>query len=304
MLDKIFIIIVTYNGMPWIEKCLLSCDDFQVIVVDNNSKDQTVHFIKENFRKTIILEQVKNLGFGTANNIGMKYALKNDAEAVFLLNQDAYLQENTITELYSASRDNLKFGLLSPIHLNGAGDKLDFNFSNYLRQNNRFYSDAVLKRLNGIYEVPFVNAAGWYIPKKTLLDIGGFDPIYFHYGEDDHYCQRLRFHGMKIGVLANAFMRHDRENRSSLPIKSFSENFYKMEERLFKLKIADPNNLEFKSLWNQIRRNNYRSIISTFLKGNFESCKGYLKLFRYRKLWFRQSNKSRNEVVKLKRHYL
>ena len=88
---KVFVIIVSYNGMKWIDKCLNSVlNQGEVVVVDNNSCDGTVDYIRMNFSLVKILSQTTNYGFGTANNIGISYAMKKGADAVFLLNQDAF----------------------------------------------------------------------------------------------------------------------------------------------------------------------------------------------------------------------
>ena len=216
-MSEIRIVIVTYNGMKWLPKCLESTKPFPVIIVDNNSTDGTVAYIQSNYPDIILLPQEVNLGFGIANNIGISYALNEDADYVFLLNQDSYLVKNCIQQMISLMNNKAEFGILSPIHLNGDGTKLDENFSSYLTysRNSDFYSDYVLnKKKKEIYEVPFVNAAGWLLSKKLLQEVGGFDPIFFHYGEDDNYCQRANYHGFKIGVIPDSFLLHDRENRS------------------------------------------------------------------------------------------
>src|SRR5690554_4518907 len=136
------IIIVTYNGMPWIKKCLDSCRQYPVIIVDNASTDETISYIENNFPEIQLFPQPKNLGFGQANNLGIKYALAQGAEYVFLLNQDAYLHTECIETLIAVHKQNPEYGILSPIHLNGKGDRLDQNFSNYVeyRNNSVFYS--------------------------------------------------------------------------------------------------------------------------------------------------------------------
>ena len=114
-----FIIIVTYNAMNWLSKCLNSCKDYPVVVIDNASTDETVTYIKKQFPKVHLIPQSKNLGFGQANNLGIRYALNNGADYVFLLNQDAYLQGECINQLIKIHQNNPEFGILSPIHLNG-----------------------------------------------------------------------------------------------------------------------------------------------------------------------------------------
>jgi GT2 family glycosyltransferase len=239
--DRTFVIIVTYNGMQWIDTCLKSIVNsstkLDIIVIDNNSSDGTVSYIKKQYPEVIVLEQETNLGFGKANNLGMSYALNNNCDYVFLLNQDAYLEADTIVRMIEVHKENSEYGILSPIHLNGEGNKLDKNFSNYLRydSNNYFYHDAIKQQLNSVYPVPFVNAAAWLLPVSTLKRIGGFDPIFFHYGEDDNYCQRVLFHSLKTGVVTNALIRHDRE---SVVKRFFKTDVDKLKNKEIQLKIV------------------------------------------------------------------
>ena len=239
-----YIIIVTYNGMQWIETCLKSIPaGLKTIIVDNNSTDGTPAFIKEQFAHCHLMEETKNLGFGQANNKGIAHALKENADAVFLLNQDAYINADCIDQLELTYKASSGYGILSPIHLDATGKKLDRQFSYYMDydSNTSFYSDAILKDLKFIYEVPFVNAAGWFIPKSTLQKIGGFDPLFFHYGEDNNYCQRLKYHELKIGVVPNAFMIHDRENRKEQTIQAYSPEAIEKRLRKIKYQVANIN---------------------------------------------------------------
>ena len=243
MNDNLYIIIVTYNGMSWLKKCIESCNNYSVIIIDNNSTDATVSFIETNYPKIKLFKQSRNLGFGQANNIGISYALSQGADYVFLLNQDAYLNKNTIEELISVHQRYKEYGILSPIHLNGNGLKLDRNFSHSLAydNNSQFYFDAIKTSLKDIYEVPFVNAAAWLLPISTLEAIGGFDPIFFHYGEDDNYCQRIVFHNLKIGIVPETFVCHDREFRPKSKTMSLDEK-NQQKKRLLLVKWTNINN--------------------------------------------------------------
>ncbi|SFD02542.1 glycosyltransferase family 2 protein [Algibacter pectinivorans] len=266
-----YIIIVSYNGIKWLEKCLNSCCDYKVIVVDNASTDHTVAFIKKHFPRVILLEQQTNLGFGQANNLGISYALNEGADYVFLLNQDAYLKRDTIAELVNVHKTNSAFGVLSPIQLNGSGNKLDRNFSSYLKYdyNNFFHFDAINKNLSKIYEVPFVNAASWLIPKETLLKVGGFDPIFFHYGEDDNYCQRLRYHRLKVGIVPHVFVMHDREFEN----KGFQTKTLKYKEWMYKLNWANLNLKNHSSHINKRIREIKNTRLNYLLKFNLRNVK-------------------------------
>ncbi len=242
MKKMVFIIIVTYNGISWLKKCLTSCGEYTIIVVDNASTDATVTFIETQFPHVTLLKQDKNLGFGQANNIGIRYALDQGAEHVFLLNQDAFLVEDALEQLLRFQQNHADYGILSPIHLTGNQQKLDANFSNYMlkEKTGQFYSDFVLSNpIQAVYEVPFVNAAAWLVSKKCLETVGGFDPLFFHYGEDDNYCQRVQYHGFKIGVLPKVYAIHDREDRVKEKTKIFSKMYFENIERQYKISFAN-----------------------------------------------------------------
>lgn len=213
---KVYIVIVTYNSMKWMEKCLKSLRASQyplhIIVVDNCSKDNTVSYLSEQKDVELIVNK-QNKGFGQANNQGIKFALEQGADYCFLLNQDAYIHPDTIEKLIETHLQFPSAGILTPVHLNGNGAGLDPYYRNFvLPTSDAFLTDACIGEVKRYYDVDLVPAAGWFIPKNTLEKIGGFDPLFFHYGEDDNYMQRLRYHQMPIVMDRQAFIRHDRES--------------------------------------------------------------------------------------------
>jgi GT2 family glycosyltransferase len=130
------IIIVTYNGMEWVDRCLGSVYGRVgqlVIVVDNVSTDGTPERIRSRFPDVVLIKAMANLGFGKANNLGISEALNRGATSVFLLNQDAWLEEGALGHLLQVQLEHPGFGVLSPVHLNGAGDDLDVRFEGYCR---------------------------------------------------------------------------------------------------------------------------------------------------------------------------
>jgi len=243
---NIFVIIVTYNPKQWIDKCLGSLKEslcfVRTIVVDNNSTDGSKDYIRKNFPEVILLENTLNLGFGKANNIGIKKAYESGADYVFLLNQDAWVNHDTIKDLVQAHQKEPDFGIVSPMHLNGKGTAFDYNFSNYINpaKCKNLYSDIFLNTIKKkIYKIEFVNAAAWLISKKCIEVVGGFNPSFFHYGEDNNYLQRVEFHQFKIGVCPNSIVYHDRETNSENSYFINQEKFY---IRNVVLKVSNPTN--------------------------------------------------------------
>ncbi|WP_445734530.1 glycosyltransferase family 2 protein [Mariniflexile sp.] len=283
-MKKAVVIIVTYNGMKWLQECLASVYNssipVEVVVIDNNSSDETVNFIKSTFPNVILFEQNENLGFGKANNMGMVYALKQNADFVFLLNQDAFINDTTIDNLIKTSLCNPEYGVLSPIQLDYSGKLLEYYFFKFMSNDvtKSFYSDFVITNpLKEIYDIDFVQAAAWLLPKKTLLEIGGFDPIFFHYGEDDNYCFRVLYHNFKIGVVPNSFIRHDSYEKPRRKEKPFYEDYLKIYILAILVKYCNIN-LEFNDL--QIRKEKrkiYKAILINLVNLNFSICLGLLK---------------------------
>ena len=73
MADDVSVVVVTYNGMPWIERCLESVRGHETIVVDNGSTDGTLGLVRERFPTAVVIEQ-ENVGMGGGNNAGMRAA--------------------------------------------------------------------------------------------------------------------------------------------------------------------------------------------------------------------------------------
>lgn len=220
-MDKVFVIVVTYNGMEWYERCFSSFRASTIpvttIVVDNDSHDGTIDYIRREFPEIVVIESPENLGFGKANNIGIRYALDYGADYVFLLNQDAWIDPDALEILVSIHKKHPEYGLLSPMHLNVDRTGLVMKFFCRQPTNGRLITDLYLNQLSDVYNTKYIHAAAWLLPKQTLQTIGGFDPIFHHYAEDDDYLNRLRYHRMKIGVCPAARIVHDHHSRTQSP---------------------------------------------------------------------------------------
>jgi len=219
---KILVIIVAYNLERWIDRCLGSLREStvrpDVLVVDNGSKDGTVKHIESGYPEVRLVRSKENLGFGKANNIGIKIACEEGYDAVYLMNQDAWIRPDTLGTLCQISKEHPEYGMLSPVHLDGTETALDKGFAAYSGKKSK--ADIDMLALDGcdLVELPFVNAAHWFIPVAVLRRIGGFSPLFHMYGEDLDMTNRLHHYGYKIGYTPLVFAIHDRggEKRNKL----------------------------------------------------------------------------------------
>lgn len=206
MRKRVLAVVVTYNAMNWLDRCLGSLrrseTSVDAFVVDNGSTDGTKERIATEYPEVTLYQSAENLGFGAANNIGLRYALAHSYDYVYLLNQDAWIEPDTIGTMIAAWQSG--FGILSPMQKTAKG-KLDRNFS---RKCGRF-----INGLNEVETVPFVMAAHWLMDRRTIELVGGFSPAFRMYGEDDNYIHRLHYHGLKCGVVTKASAVHDRAKR-------------------------------------------------------------------------------------------
>ncbi|MCX8677705.1 MULTISPECIES: glycosyltransferase [unclassified Apibacter] len=222
-MKNVYAIIVIYNGMKknWIQKCFDSIFNssikINIIAIDNVSTDESVQFIKKNYPSVELIENQSNDGFGKANNIGIKRAFEKGADYFFLLNQDAWIQERTVEVLLKNSIDHPDYGILSPIHMNGEGNLIDQGFYNCVNPYKSRYLYSVLSTHKVseelICDFDFVPAACWLLSKKIIEKIGGFNPTFYHYGEDDNYVHRIHYFSLKVGVVPSVKVYHDREER-------------------------------------------------------------------------------------------
>ena len=216
-MPKVYFIIVTYNAMKWAERCFASLRQSSVpvhcIVIDNGSTDGSQDYIKNNFPEVDFIQSEEK--FGKANNIGIEKAYKEGADFFYLMNQDAWLYEDSLKELlkvYEEYPDKKEIGIISPMHIDGTEKKLDIFLDKYISYNcdkTRLISDLYFQTLQPVYELDFINAAHWFIPRETVETVGGFNPFFFHYGEDNEYVNRVHFHKKKVLLAPKSKVVHD-----------------------------------------------------------------------------------------------
>ena len=121
---KLSVIILNYNVRYFLELCIKSVQaaiteiDAEIIVVDNNSSDESCSMVKELFPNVRLLENKDNVGFSRANNQGVAIA---KGEYVCILNPDTVVAEDTFYQLINFSEFYKNVGIVSCKLIDGAG---------------------------------------------------------------------------------------------------------------------------------------------------------------------------------------
>ncbi|MBO6249490.1 MAG: glycosyltransferase family 2 protein [Bacteroidales bacterium] len=243
-MSRLLVIVVTFNGMEWLERCLGSVASSSVpadlFVVDNNSSDGSPDYIASHYPSARLIRSSENLGFARANDLGLRFAVDNGYDYVYLLNQDAWVFKDTFERLINAFSGG-GWGIISPLQL-----KPDLTPDKRFKRHFHGSPDPS----DEVQTVRFVMAAHWMVSSSCLAKVGLFSPAFRHYGEDNNFCDRVRYHGFGIGVLTSAKGIHDRQARKKTKPQRINQNC-----QYSKVRLSDPNSsFLIQALWQPVRQ--------------------------------------------------
>lgn len=218
---KLSIVIVSYNTKNILLDCINSINQsdidksiLEIIIVDNGSNDGTLELIQE-LKKNIKIKLIKNernIGFGAANNKGIRQAL---GEYILLLNSDILLEKDTLSKQLRFAQENPIY-VASTCKLILSNNKIDpachrgfptvWASLTYFSKLEKLLPKTKLfgqyhqgwKNLEAVHEVDAISGAFFWIKKEILQQVGLFDEGFFMYGEDLDLCLRLRQKKYKI----------------------------------------------------------------------------------------------------------
>jgi N-acetylglucosaminyl-diphospho-decaprenol L-rhamnosyltransferase len=184
--------------------------EYEIVVVDNNSKDGVAQLLKEQFPNVKLIESDKNLGMGGGNNIGMREA---NGEYILILNPDIHLFPDSIKQMIEHIESNPEIGLLAPKLLNP--DKTlqhtCYRWHNFwtpvFRRTalSKFsFARRELRRFlmedwdhENTQEVDWIQGSCCLVSRKVVEEVGYFDERFFMYFEDTDLCRRIKNGGYK-----------------------------------------------------------------------------------------------------------
>lgn len=201
---QLSVIILNYNVRYFLEQCILSVQEAirgleaEIIVVDNNSPDDSCQMIKERFPEVILIENKENVGFPKGNNIGVESA---KGKYVCILNPDTVVAEDTFEKILAFARTKTDLGIIGCKLIDGTGNFLPeskrgipspwvaftkisglYKIASSSNIFGRYYAGHLAENQAG--KVAVLVGAFMVLKRELYKEVGGFDERYFMYGED------------------------------------------------------------------------------------------------------------------------
>ena len=203
---KISVIIVNWNGRKWLEKLLYTLKvqtykNFEIIVVDNSSADDSVSFLKKKFKEIKLIENLENFGFAKGNNLGIKEA---KGKYILLINSDTWVEKEFLSKLIKFYEKNT-FDVISPREAKYNGDKYKPYISkiDILGHPIYLFGDNYLNK-----ESFYLTGSCLFFPKKIYKDTKGFDDNFFMYNEEVDWFWRLNLLNKNYSYVNDIFIYH------------------------------------------------------------------------------------------------
>lgn len=236
---KLSIIILNYNVRYFLEQSILSVEralngiDAEIIVADNDSKDDSCDMVRKRFPHITLLENKENLGFSKANNRAVAVA---KGEYVCILNPDTAIAEDTFSKALNYADKQEKFGALGVYLMDGTGNFLPESKRNiptpwrsllklvgWTKGTKGYYARHINDREMG--EVDTLVGAFMLMKREVYNEVGGFDEDYFMYGEDIDLSYKLIQAGYKNYYLGDLCVLHYK-GESTQKDSAYLDRFY------------------------------------------------------------------------------
>jgi N-acetylglucosaminyl-diphospho-decaprenol L-rhamnosyltransferase len=204
------VVVVTYNALPWIERCLDSVRGEEVVVVDNGSCDGTVEVVRESFPDVTVVEQ-ENVGLAAGWNRGMAAV---EGRWFLILNADAWLTEGSLRRLVAFGDAHPEAAVVGPRLLNPDGTlqrsvrgfptlwrlATEYLFLRKLapgtRALNAFYAGGFGH--DEVREAEFVMGACMLVRREAVEQVGPLDEDFFLFSEETDWAYRFRAAGWRV----------------------------------------------------------------------------------------------------------
>jgi len=254
---KIISIILNTNRKVDTLACIQSIEDnqypgMQILVLDNASTDGSVEEINTIFPHITILKLEENKGYAGNNNIGLTYAIKQNPDWVFVLNEDIILAKDAFEQMMLAVQDRSEVGIVGPLvyHFDEP-ETIQSAGGTFTKGGDSLHLGQNLKdkgQYQDPYEVSWVSGCAIGIRMKAMAKAGLIDERFFYYWEETDWCFRIKEQGWKALVVPKARIWHKGVQKNYLP--SPNVTYYATRNRLlFYKKHKTPITIWFSTIW-------------------------------------------------------
>lgn len=216
---KVSLIILNWNQKDITLECLKSVHkitypNYQIIIVDNGSEDNSVSAIKNSFPEIKVIDNKSNLGVAGGRNVGIEYARQNNPDYLLLLDNDTIVNKDFITEMVNVAENDHQVGILTgkiyfyshPNKIWSAGGSLSLYRCNFSLIG---YGEMDVGQYDTVKDVDHVTGSCLMIRNKVIDKIGVLDNNFNPYfGEDTDWCLRTKKEGYKITYVPKAKLWH------------------------------------------------------------------------------------------------
>jgi GT2 family glycosyltransferase len=212
--------VVTYNAMPWLERCLESLRGLETIVVDHGSTDGTLELLERRFPEVTVLQR-ENRGYGAGLNAGAAVA---SGRFLLLLNSDAWAEQGSVERLVHFAETHPRAAVIGPRsrHVDGSVQHTVRGFPTLWRLSTEYFFLRKLaprsRALNAFYAAGFAHdeprQADWVmgyallVRREAFEAVGGFDEHFFLFSEETDLCRRLWEAGWEVWFTPDAEFTH------------------------------------------------------------------------------------------------
>lgn len=224
-------VVLNYRNVADTVRCVRSLrkshlGDHSIVVVDNAEDGETTAQLRRLLDpEVVIIASGDNLGYAGGNNIGIRFALEQGADYVWLVNPDAVVDPTTLSGLVDAAESDTDVGIVgcrvldgdsSPERIASIGGWIDAARwgATPLRHSGRF--DAEIRE-DGVRDVGFVSGVSILLRRTLIEDIGSLPEEYFLYFEETDYCLRAQRAGWRTVVQSGVRVRHHQRSRDVIP---------------------------------------------------------------------------------------
>jgi len=208
----VYILVLNWNNYPDTARCIeslkkLDYPNYRLVAVDNGSTDRSVERLRERFPNLKIIRTGSNLGFAGGNNVGISHALENDAELIWLLNNDTVVNKHALTPLVDTITQSRETGLVgSSIYKYDEPDRVETHGGGRIR-----YPTAQLIYNTGNNtgaDLDYISGTSMLIKREVLEKSGMLDECFFMYWEDVEFTQRVKKLGYKVAYAPESIVYH------------------------------------------------------------------------------------------------